>query len=72
MGRKFDGDEVKFAAKYMLGQKAGEYAIHGGGFPVRVRSVEGLVGVIVVSGLAQHEDHAVVCEALESYAGSDR
>ena len=52
---KFQGDEKAFAAKFMLGESAGEYAIHGGGVPVRVKGVEGIVAVIVVSGLAQHE-----------------
>jgi uncharacterized protein (UPF0303 family) len=35
--------------------------------PVRVHGVEGIVAVIVVSGLKQHEDHQVVVEALESF-----
>ena len=48
----------------MLGEKAGQYAIHGGGVPIRVRGVEGVVGVVVVSGLKQHEDHAVVVEGM--------
>ena len=52
---------------YMLGQTAGEYAIHGGGVPVRVKGVEGVVGVIVVSGLKQEEDHMVVIEALQMF-----
>lgn len=33
--------------------------------PVRVRGVEGIVAVIVVSGLKQHQDHQIVIEALE-------
>lgn len=49
------GNEKAFAEKFMLGESAGEYAIHGGGVPVRVKEVEGVVAVIVVSGLAQHE-----------------
>ena len=56
--------EKTFAEKYMLGEKAGQYAIHGGGVPVKVRGVEGIVGVVVVSGLKQHEDHAVVVEGI--------
>ncbi len=52
---KFQGDEKAFAAKFMLGESAGDYAIHGGGVPVRVKGVEGVVAVVVVSGLAQHE-----------------
>ena len=74
MSQKFEPDrkgkavvenkEKTFADKYMLGEKAGHYAIHGGGVPIRVRGVEGVVGVVVVSGLKQHEDHAVVVEGM--------
>lgn len=67
MHNKFQGDEVKFAEKYTLGAKAGEYAIHGGGVPVRVKDVEGVVAVIVVSGLKQDQDHGVIIETLEEF-----
>ncbi|KAK7545381.1 DUF336 domain-containing protein [Phyllosticta citricarpa] len=70
MHNKLGGDEAKFAAKYMLGERAGQYAIHGGGFPVRVKGVEGIVGVIVVSGLAQHQDHQIIVETVEKYIKS--
>ena len=40
-----------------------QYVAHGGGFPVIVRDV-GPIGVVVVSGLPQVEDHAVVVTAL--------
>jgi uncharacterized protein (UPF0303 family) len=45
-------------------------AVHGGGVPVRVKAVEGIVAVIVVSGLKQDQDHQVVVEALESFQQS--
>ncbi|ETW83023.1 hypothetical protein HETIRDRAFT_242829, partial [Heterobasidion irregulare TC 32-1] len=61
---KFQGNEVAFAAKYGLGEAAGQYAIHGGGVPIRVTGVEGVVGVIIVSGLAQEDDHQVVIETV--------
>ncbi|CCM01040.1 uncharacterized protein FIBRA_03088 [Fibroporia radiculosa] len=64
---KFKGDEATFAAKFQLGSRGGDYAIHGGGFPVRVRGVEGVVGVIVVSGLTMQEDHEVIVETIEEY-----
>jgi uncharacterized protein (UPF0303 family) len=41
-----------------------KYACHGGGFPVRVKGVEGVVAVIVVSGLAQEEDHNILVEGI--------
>ncbi|GAA5991513.1 hypothetical protein JCM10908_005738 [Rhodotorula pacifica] len=44
-----------------------DYAIHGGGFPVRVQGVEPLVGTIVVSGLKQEEDHQVIVDVLTEY-----
>ncbi|KAJ7634687.1 hypothetical protein FB45DRAFT_909562 [Roridomyces roridus] len=61
------GNEAFFAAKYALGDAAGQYAIHGGGFPVRVKGVESVVGVIVVSGLKQEWDHQVIVETVEKY-----
>ena len=39
------------------------YAAHGGGFPILVRGV-GPIGVVVVSGLPQLEDHRMVVAAL--------
>ncbi|MDQ7991914.1 MAG: heme-degrading domain-containing protein [Propionicimonas sp.] len=45
-----------------------EFAAHGGAVPVRVRGV-GLVGTAAVSGLAGHEDHALVVRALRELIG---
>lgn len=64
--------EGAFVRKFALkssngGSTADEYAIHGGGFPVRVKGVDGVVGVIVVSGLKQEHDHQVVIEVLQEY-----
>ncbi|MFJ2773380.1 heme-degrading domain-containing protein [Streptomyces sp. NPDC087300] len=42
------------------------YAAHGGAFPLAVEGV-GVVGVVVVSGLPQIADHALVVEALERF-----
>jgi len=42
------------------------YAAHGGGFPILVRGV-GPVGVVVVSGLPQLEDHRMVVTALRAW-----
>ena len=64
MHNKFAGDEVAFAAKFALGQNAGDYAIHGGGWPVRVRGVEGVVAVVVVSGLRQEQDHGIIVQTV--------
>jgi uncharacterized protein (UPF0303 family) len=41
-----------------------DYAAHGGGFPLTVVG-EGRVGVMVVSGLPQLDDHRLVVECLE-------
>lgn len=42
------------------------FAAHGGAFPILVRSV-GPVGVVVVSGLPQLEDHRMVVGALRDH-----
>ncbi|KAF7561008.1 hypothetical protein G7046_g3144 [Stylonectria norvegica] len=66
MNRKFDGDEPAFAAKFAISDdKKGDYAIHGGAIPIRVQGVEGIVAVVVVSGLKQHEDHGVIVEVIK-------
>ncbi|KAF6830282.1 duf967 domain protein [Colletotrichum plurivorum] len=64
---KFAGDEARFAALFGMGaEQAGRYAIHGGGVPIRVKGVEGVVAVVVVSGLKQDEDHGVIVDVIKS------
>ena len=46
--------------------------LHGGGFPVRVRNVEGAVGVIVVSGLKGEDNHAAIVGGIQEYLARDR
>ena len=47
------------------------YAAHGGAVPIVVRSV-GPVGVVVVSGLPQLDDHRMVVTALRSLLAAQR
>jgi len=47
------------------------YAAHGGGYPLAVRGT-GLVGVALVSGLPQDQDHALIVEVLEAYLAGER
>jgi uncharacterized protein (UPF0303 family) len=49
-----------------FGLDPAEYAAHGGAFPILVRSV-GPVGVVVVSGLPQVDDHRMVVAALRAH-----
>ncbi|KAH8677972.1 hypothetical protein BX600DRAFT_141383 [Xylariales sp. PMI_506] len=64
---KHNGDEPAFRAKFgMSEEQASGYAIHGGGVPIRVRGVEGVVAVVVVSGLKQHEDHGVIVDVIRN------
>lgn len=67
MHNKLAGDEAAFAKKYSLGDRAGEYAIHGGGFPIRVRGVDGVVAVVVVSGLKQEQDHQIIVDEITEF-----
>lgn len=69
-GASADQIEAAFVKKYAVasangGAVADEYAIHGGGYPIRVRGVEGVVAVVVVSGLKQEDDHQVVAETIK-------
>lgn len=62
----FGQNEEKFAARsYMSREEASQYAIHGGAVPIRVRGVEGIVAVVVVSGLQQEHDHGVIMDVIE-------
>lgn len=44
-----------------------KYACHGGGYPIKVQGVEGVVAAVVISGLAQTDDHAIVVEGIKRY-----
>lgn len=65
MKMKFDPSATKFSDKFAL--KDEDYAANGGGFPIRVKGVEGVVGVIVVSGLRQEEDHQLAVDGIREY-----
>ena len=43
-----------------------EYAIHGGGLPINVKG-KGLVGVLLISGLPQVQDHLLGVEILTEF-----
>jgi uncharacterized protein (UPF0303 family) len=47
-----------------------DYALAGGGFPIRVAGV-GVIGSVTVSGLPQREDHLLVVEAIALELGRD-
>ncbi|PSN59803.1 DUF336-domain-containing protein [Corynespora cassiicola Philippines] len=62
------GDERAFADYYGLGaDDKGRYTCEGGGYPVFVKGVEGVVGAIVVAGLDGDQAHGVVVKAIEEY-----
>ncbi|KAK4447426.1 hypothetical protein QBC34DRAFT_382386 [Podospora aff. communis PSN243] len=63
---EFKHDEQRFKQVFQLSEEqASQYAIHGGAVPIRVRGVEGIVAVVIVSGLAQHEDHGVIVDVIK-------
>ena len=64
VGSRFRAKGTTFEDSSRLDPDA--YAAHGGAFPITVRGA-GVVGVVVVSGLPQIEDHALVVEALEKF-----
>ena len=45
-----------------------EFALHGGGFPVRVHGV-GVVASIAISGLPSYLDHDMIVKTLAEYLG---
>ena len=52
------------------GLPVGDYAAHGGSFPLNVESA-GIIGAVTVTGLTQREDHELVVEALCALLGRD-
>jgi uncharacterized protein (UPF0303 family) len=45
-----------------------DFALHGGGFPVRVRGA-GVVASIAISGLPSHQDHDMIVTTLAEHLG---
>jgi len=58
-----------FEAATGLGRPA--YAASGGGYPLAVRGT-GVIGIALVSGLPQEQDHALIVEVLEAYVAGER
>jgi uncharacterized protein (UPF0303 family) len=69
VGQRSREDGTTFEAQFGLDPE--RYAAHGGAFPVLVRDV-GPVGVVVVSGLPQVEDHRLVVAVLREMVGRQR
>ncbi|KAI0443994.1 hypothetical protein F4803DRAFT_282894 [Xylaria telfairii] len=64
---KYAGHQERFRHRVGMSEEAaGEYAIHGGAVPIRVAGAEGIVAVVVVSGLQQHEDHGVIVDVINN------
>jgi len=55
---------VDWFAKHGVSEE--EYAIHGGGLPINVKD-KGLIGVLLISGLPQVQDHLLGVEILTEY-----
>ncbi len=51
-----------------IGVPLADYATNGGAFPLLIKGV-GCVGSVIVSGLAQRDDHGFVVEALAAHLG---
>jgi uncharacterized protein (UPF0303 family) len=70
MNCQFDGDYKRFAEYHaMSGEEWAKYTIEGGGYPVYVKGVEGVIGAIVVVGVGMESEqaHGVVVKAVEEY-----
>lgn len=68
VGRMLERDGQTMEARH--GLMLADYASHGGGFPIVVKGV-GMVGSVIVSGLPQREDHALVVAAIAKLLGVD-
>ncbi len=68
VGRYLEQVGKSFGERYNLPE--GDYAAHGGSFPLHVTGA-GIVGAVTVSGLPQRDDHNLVVEALCLHLGRD-
>lgn len=67
----------QFAKFYSLTEEeSASYSINGGGVPIRVEGVEGIVGVIVVTGSSprnfEQDDHAVIVDTIKEFLKANR
>jgi uncharacterized protein (UPF0303 family) len=67
--QRYLAEGTTFEAATGLGRPA--FAAYGGGYPLAVRGT-GVVGVALVSGLPQEQDHALLVECLEAYLAGER
>ena len=67
---QFEGDFNRFTDHHaMSGDERSMYTLEGGGYPVYVKGVEGVVGAIVIVGVGMdsQQSHGVVVKAVEEY-----
>ncbi|MEU5700863.1 heme-degrading domain-containing protein [Streptomyces aurantiacus] len=64
VGTRFRAKNTTFEASSRLDPDT--YAAHGGAFPLTIEGT-GVIGTVVVSGLPQLDDHALVVEALTHF-----
>jgi uncharacterized protein (UPF0303 family) len=63
VGRQLELDKQTLEARH--GLSLADYAAHGGGFPLQIG--DAFVGTIILSGLAQRDDHNLVVTAIAEH-----
>ncbi len=64
MGQFLKSHKKRIEEMYLLPE--GEYAPHGGCFPVIIKG-SGVIGTIAISGLPQEEDHKLVVKTIRNF-----
>lgn len=68
---KFNGlqtqDDVNAFGIRFGAENIAKYCLFGGGFPVRIKGLDGVAAVIIVSGLKHFEDHGVIVKVLQEW-----
>lgn len=68
MSCKFNGDDGRFRDYYGIApEDRAKYSCEGGGYPIFVKGVEGVVGAIVLAGLDGEEAHGRLVKAVVEY-----
>ncbi|EGW29996.1 uncharacterized protein SPAPADRAFT_144156 [Spathaspora passalidarum NRRL Y-27907] len=65
MGQKLRQKKQPLEDVYFI--SSNDFATHGGSVPIRVKSHDGVIGALTISGLAQEEDHLLAVEILKQF-----
>lgn len=72
-GHKETREERFSTWAYLSDEESTLYSLDGGGVPIRVEGVEGIVGVVVVTGIVYDwQNHMVIIETIQDFLNEEK